>query len=136
MGINVRRRVTACANIAPKGQRPAVAGPDVRVNPTLTIHRLLSVKQDLFYSKRNATHIQYLPLKQRQPKRASGATMLMLSGALTSPSHCKEAAPCDSHGSALPRVFAIPPFHASLHIWQVSWEKPTASYLLTLKSVL
>lgn len=40
----------------------------------------------------------YLPLKQRQPKRAAGATMLMLSGALTSPSHCKEAAPCDSNG--------------------------------------
>ncbi|KAM4728928.1 LOW QUALITY PROTEIN: BTB/POZ domain-containing protein KCTD1-like [Anableps anableps] len=42
----------------------------------------------------------YLPPKQRQPKRAAGATMLMLSGALTSPSHCKEAAPCDRHGAA------------------------------------
>lgn len=52
----------------------------------------------------------YLPLKQRQPKRAAGATMLMLSGALTSPSHCKDAAPCDSHGSpALPPVLAIYP---------------------------
>lgn len=44
----------------------------------------------------------YLPLKQRQPRRAAGAPMLMLSGALTSPSHCEEAAPRDSHGAALP----------------------------------
>lgn len=57
----------------------------------------------------------YLPLKQRQPKRAPGATMLMLSGALTSPSHCKEAAPCDSH--AAPPLFPrySPAFHASPH---------------------
>lgn len=61
--------MTVCASTAPKGQRPAVADPDVRVNPTITTLRLLSVKQDLFFSKRNATHIQYLPLKQRQPKK-------------------------------------------------------------------
>lgn len=54
----------------------------------------------------------YLAPKQRQPRRARGATMLMLSGALTSPSHCEEAAPCDSHGAALPPpviALSLPP---------------------------
>lgn len=49
----------------------------------------------------------HLPLKQRQPKRARGATMLMLWGALTSPSHCEEAAPCDSHGAAAASAAAL-----------------------------
>lgn len=79
----------------------------------------------------------YLPLKQRQPKRAAGATMLMLSGALTSPSHCKEAAPCDSNGfRSHPRCSLF--FFTPLHFWQVCWRgwKKKASLLSPISLTL
>ena len=84
----------------------------------------------LFWKMRHT----YLPLKQRQPKRAPGATMLMLSGALTSPSHCEEAAPCDSHGAALPhRCSLSPPASlSSLSLPQKTNTQPAASLRLFL----
>lgn len=78
-----------------KGQRPAATGPDpVRSHPTRVTRRSLLVRHGLFYYKEGAAggrrqrrrrrggimRHAYLPLKQRQPQRAAGATMLMLSG--------------------------------------------------------
>lgn len=73
-----------------KGQRPAATGPDVRSRPTRVTRRSLLVRHGLFYYKEGAAgggsgggekmRHAYLPLKQRQPQRAAGATMLMLSG--------------------------------------------------------
>lgn len=52
----------------------------------------------------------YLQLKQRQPKRPGGTTMLMLSRALTSPSHCLEASQCDCHIFAVSVCVADSPY--------------------------
>lgn len=119
-----------------RGQRPAVAGPDVRLDPTRTPRRCFAffpLCKICFIVKMRR---RYLPLKQRQPKRAAGATMLMLSGALTSPSHCKEAAPCDSHGAALPPVCSLSRFSRLSTFGRCVGKKPTASYLLTSTSAL
>lgn len=79
----------------------------------------------------------YLPLKQRQPKRAPGTPMLMLSGALTSSSHCTGAAPCDSHGAALPLGVHCPAFSRRSTFGRCSGKKkPNASYLFTFNSEL
>lgn len=74
-----------------KGQRAAATGPAVRSQPTRVTRRSLLVRHGLFYYKEGAAgggggrrggkmRHAYLPLKQRQPQRAAGATMLMLSG--------------------------------------------------------
>ena len=127
MGSNIRRSVMRAETLLQKGKGQQwqvqmcawthIAKPDY----TFLLSRIC------FILKMRRT---YLLLKQRQPNRAPGATMLMLSGALTSPSHCTEAALCDSNGAALPPVIATPLF-TPLHIWQVRLKKPTASYLLT-----
>ena len=66
----------------------------------------------------NAPHI-YLPLKQRQPRKSRGRYNANVGRGLflTSPSHCKDAAPRDSHGSArsLPPGAPYTRIHPSLH---------------------
>lgn len=134
MGSDVKRRVTARRNTAPKGQRPAATGPDVRFHATRITRRSLLVRQDLLYCKIKKMRHAHLPLKQRQPKRAAGATMLMLSGLWLLPAIAKEPLRVTA------TVFAIP-LCTPLHIWHQcvgvgEKKKPTASYLFTLKSAL
>lgn len=113
-----------------RGQRPAVAGPDVRVDPTQKPGSHIFVGRIRLMPKMRHT---YLPLQQRQPKRAAGATMLMLSGALTSSSHCKGAAPRDSHGAALPRR-SLSRFSRLSAFSSCVGKTPTASCLFTWNS--